>query len=221
MKCSNCSAIIKPLVAIDIDGTLGDYHTHFLNFAVAYLGRERSFGIGMYEGGEEQSFKKWFCKVFDCDEATWQTIKLAYRQGAQKRSMPSYPDAQWLVNNLRWDDVEVWLTTTRPYLRLDGVDPDTRAWLEREGIEYDGLLYDKDKYNVLGDRVDPDRVVAVLDDLPEMYDAASQVFGKDVPILAKQQYNAAVTRPNEAESLGAALGMIQDRLEVWHGQHGD
>jgi hypothetical protein len=135
--------------------------------------------------------------------------------------MPTYPDAQWLVDNLRWDEVEVWLTTTRPYLRLDGVDPDTRAWLERNGIKYDGLLYDKDKYNVLAERVDPDRVVAVLDDLPELYDVASQLFGEEVPILHRQKYNELITRPNMAEGLTAALGMIQDRLEVWHGKHGE
>lgn len=218
MKCSNCSEVVKPIVAIDIDGTLGDYHSHFLRFSEAYLGRDAAKHDG-YIG--EVAFKKWFCEVFKCDESTWRTIKLAYRQGAQKRSMPAYPDAQWLVSSLRWDDVEVWLTTTRPYLRLDGVDPDTRAWLEREGIAFDGLLYDEDKYNVLADRVDPQRVVAVLDDLPEMYDTASQLFGKDVPVLAKQEFNDAVIRPNEAVSLGAALGMIQDKLEVWHGEHGD
>lgn len=218
MKCSECSNIIKPIVAIDIDGTLGDYHSHFLKFAEAYLGRAPA-GSFAYVG--EESFKEWFCEAYKCDEATWRNIKLAYRQGAQKRSMPSYEDAQWLVNNLRWDDVEVWLTTTRPYLRLDGVDPDTRAWLEREGIEFDGLLYDEDKYNVLGERVDPERVVAVLDDLPDMYDTATQLFGKDVPVLAKQEFNAAVSRANEADSLGAALGMIQDRLEIWHGTHTD
>lgn len=216
MKCSDCSNIIHPIVAIDIDGTLGDYHSHFLKFAEAYLGRGPK-ATAAYCG--EVGFKEWFCDVFDCDQATWQTIKLAYRQGAQKRSMPSYPDAKWLVDNLRWDDVEVWLTTTRPYLRLDGVDPDTRAWLERTGIEFDGLLYDEDKYNVLADRVDPARVVAVLDDLPEMYDTAAQLFGKEIPILAKQPFNAAVTRQNEAENLGVALSLIQDNLESWYGQH--
>lgn len=219
MKCSECSNEIKPIVAIDIDGTLGDYHTHLIGFAMGYLWkRPNAEVLDSYTG--IGSFKEWFMKVFECDESTWNSIKLAYRQGAQKRSMPVYADAQWLVNNLRWDNVEVWLTTTRPYLRLDGVDPDTRFWLEKEGIEFDGLLYDEDKYNVLADRVDPERVVAVLDDLPEMYDAASQVFGKDVPILRKQFFNASVTRPSEAEGLTPALGMIQDKLEVWHGKHG-
>lgn len=217
MKCTECSNIIKPIVAIDIDGTLGDYHSHLLTFARAYLGRAEAPGSHPYDGHE--GFKDWFRSVFECDESTWATIKLAYRQGAQKRSMPVYPEAKWLVDNLRWDNVEVWLTTTRPYLRLDGVDPDTRAWLTRADVEFDGLLYDEDKYNVLADRIDPARVVAVLDDLPEMYDTASQLFGKEVPILAKQEFNSAVTRPNEAENLGTALGMIQDRLESWYGQH--
>lgn len=218
MKCSECSNEIKPIVAIDIDGTLGDYHTHFIGFAMGYL-YKRPGADEFYTG--QCGFKEWFLGVFDCDESTWNTIKLAYRQGAQKRSMPVYPDAQWLVNNLRWDNVEVWLTTTRPYLRLDGVDPDTRFWLDKEGIEFDGLLYDEDKYNVLADRVDPERIVAVLDDLPEMYDTASQLFGKDVPILRKQLYNESVQRPNEADGLTPALAMIQANVEVWHGKHGE
>jgi hypothetical protein len=219
MKCSDCSEIIKPVVVVDIDGTLGKYHQHFLRFADAYLGDVVPIGAPAYTG--QCGFKEWFMNVYSCDETTWQTIKLAYRQGAQKRSMPAYPDAQWLINNLRWDDVEVWLATTRPYLRLDGVDPDTRAWLDREGVEYDGLLYDEDKYNIIAERIDPERVVAALDDLPEMYDTAAQLFGAEVPILAKQEFNADVVRPNEAESLGVALGMIQDKLEVWHGKHGN
>lgn len=218
MKCSECSNEIKPIVAIDIDGTLGDYHTHFIGFAMAYL-YKRPSADEFYTG--QCGFKEWFLEVFQCDETTWNTIKLAYRQGAQKRSMPVYADAQWLVNNLRWDNVEVWLTTTRPYLRLDGVDPDTRFWLDKEGIEFDGLLYDEDKYNVLADRVDPERVVAVLDDLPEMYDTAAQLFGKEVPILRKQLYNDDTIRPFEANGLTEALSMIQANVEVWHGKHGE
>jgi hypothetical protein len=220
MKCSECSAVIKPVVAIDLDGTLGDYHSHFLRFAVDYLGPP-STGLDTFAYDGAETFKGWFLKTFVVDERTWRDIKLAYRQGAQKRSMPVYEDAQWLVNNLRWDGTEVWLTTTRPYLRLDGVDPDTRAWLDRHGIEYDGLLYDKDKYERLAELVDPSRVVAVLDDLPEQFDAARQQFGKDVPILRRQQYNTAVKCEPEAESLTVALGMIQDKLEVWHGTHSD
>lgn len=218
MKCTQCSTIIKPIVAIDIDGTLGDYHSHFLRFAADYLGPP-STGLDLFAYDGTEMFKEWFMKTFVVDERTWRDIKLAYRQGAQKRSMPVYEDAQWLVNNLRWDSVEVWLTTTRPYLRLDGVDPDTRHWLDRHGIEYDGLLYDKDKYERLAELVDADRVVAVLDDLPEQYDAAKQQFGVDVPILRKQGFNSSIDREREAETLGEALGLIQEQLEVWHGTH--
>jgi hypothetical protein len=52
---------------------------------------------------------------------------------------------QTFVDTLRAEGAEVWLTTTRPHDRFDRVDPDTREWCRRNGINFDGLLYDGDK----------------------------------------------------------------------------
>ena len=83
---------------------------------------------------------------------------------------------------------EVWITTTRPYLRLDNVDPDTRHFLRRNRIQYDGLLYGEDKYKRLAKIVGADRIIMVLDDLPEMIEQARSI---GLPTLMKAQpYNA-------------------------------
>jgi hypothetical protein len=116
--------------------------------------------------------------------------------------------------------VELWITTTRPYLSLDRVDRDTRFWLDSKGIIYDGLLYDDDKYAVLAERVGADRVVAVLDDLPEMYDAAELLFGSRAPILRRQRYNVSISRPNTTPRLAEAYAMIRERVGLWRTQHG-
>lgn len=214
MLCSECSKAVKPVVAIDIDGTLGDYHAHFLAFASAYLGAPAEEG---YQGGE--SFRVWFCREYQVRENTWHDIKLAYRQGAQKRSMPMYHYADFLVNALR-EEAEVWLTTTRPYLRLDNVDPDTRAWLRRSRIAYDALLYDEDKYGVLARSVEPERVVAVLDDLPEQYEAAQLEFGEAIPILRKTRWNAGVSKSWSVKNLEEAYTRILPRVKNWRESYG-
>jgi hypothetical protein len=218
MRCSECSEIVKPIVAIDIDGTLGDYHGHLIAFMQAYLGVEnRLHSTELYDGDGKMS--AWSNRTYGIDHKTYEQIKLAYRQGAQKRSMPAYRGIDEITTATI--GAEFWVTTTRPFLRLDGVDPDTRFWLDKHNIKFDGLLYDEDKYRVLAERVDPERVVAVLDDLPEQYDAAAQAFGDQVPILRTQPYNRAVTRPYMAPSLGYAAAMIHSRLMMWEEEYGE
>jgi hypothetical protein len=217
MLCSECSKAVKPVVAVDIDGTLGDYHGHFIRFAASYLGvKSPSFdyyGVGL--------FKTWFIERYKIDERTWYDIKLAYRQGGMKRSMPVYPGAAMLCHMIRSAGAELWLTTTRPFLRLDNVDPDTRFWLDQQAIEYDGLLYDEDKYKVLAERLDGRRVVAVLDDLPEQFEAASSAFHWKVPLLRRNPYNTAVVCEQTVKDLGKAWPIIAERIDRWKELHED
>jgi hypothetical protein len=218
MRCSSCSAVVRPLVAIDIDGTLGDYHGHFQEFAEDYLGRD--FAGDEYNG--DVSHREYW-ESLAVPARTFRDMKLAYRQGAQKRLMPQFHGARELVEEIHKTGAEVWITTTRPYLRLDGVDPDTREWLLRNGIEYDGLLYDEDKYRVLAEQVEPSRVVAVLDDLPEQIEAAAWAFGADVPIWMRRASNAGSPgpahpsiEPGEVRTLMEAAEVILDRIEQWN-----
>lgn len=184
MKCTNCNRQVRPVVSIDIDGTLGNFHGHFQNFMMKYLMYKGLQPV--YEGGE--SYKEWGKRAFRIDDRTWHDIKLAYRQGAQKRSMPIYAHAAALCESVQMSGAELWLSTTRPYLRLDNVDPDTRFWLDRNKIPYDGLLYDEDKYVRLLEIVGPNRVIAVVDDLVEECVRANEVFG-DVAIWRRNDYN--------------------------------
>lgn len=222
MRCSECSTPVKPIVAVDIDGTLGDYHGHFLAFARQYLGppyTRSDYELAPYEGAER--FRDYFCATFASDLRTFRDIKLAYRQGAQKRSMPAYPGVEKFIMAMFQADAEVWLTTTRPYLRLDGIDPDTRAWLTRYGVRYDALLYDEDKYTVLSQRVDPDRVVAVLDDQEDQLTAANSAFPRYRPaIMRNTLYNRAVAfDPYVINLHDDARTLITGRLRNWRSSH--
>lgn len=216
MLCSKCQHPIHPVVVLDIDGTLGDYHGHFHAFAEAYEGRALRPG---YDGSME--LHEWYGMHLE----HYRNIKLAYRQGGMKRSMPCYADARELTATLRKNNVETWVCTTRPYLRLDNIDPDTREWLARNRISYDGLLYSENKYERLLEIVAAERIVAVVDDLPEMCDAAAQRISDKVPILRIAPHNLYWRTglglgpwwpPPQAKDLRQVMHIIGHRLDAWH-----
>lgn len=215
MLCSQCSAPVRPVVAIDIDGTLGDYHRHLHIFAEQWLGR--AWSGPSYDGVEE--YWRWFTRTFGCDRTTFRQIKLAFRQGGWKRTMPVYSGARRMIAALRDDGVEVWLTTTRPWERFDRVDPDTREWLRRNNIEFDGLLFHDDKMNELADRVSAPRVVAVLDDQEDILLEAGRKGW--TPILRKNHYNRGVAWSGKyVTDLGPAYYVIAEAVEEWRRTNG-
>jgi hypothetical protein len=160
---------VKPIVALDIDGTLGDYHGHFTRFAEQWLGRDLPApstinpGLPLY-------------RHLGMSKATYRQCKLAYRQGGMKRSMPMTTGADLMCRAFRKAGAEVWICTTRPYLRLDNIDPDTRHWLRRNKIQYDAVLWGEHKYRDLvkncGDKA---RILGVLEDLPELLQQATDL----------------------------------------------
>jgi hypothetical protein len=195
---------------------MGDYHSHFLKFASEYLGY-----LGWrddYDGS--QSFKTWFCSAFNTDIHTFRDIKLAYRQGAQKRSMPVRTWSRSAIQMLREAGAEIWITTTRPYMRLDNVDPDTRFWLQRHGLKFDYLLYDEHKYVALADRMESDRVCAVLDDQNDDLLEASRCFGYDACVLYATDWNVAHHRQWHSASAQNVCSLLLDKVEEWSTNHG-
>lgn len=180
MRCTKCNEHMKPIVAQDIDGSLGQYHSQLHQFLCQYFGRplpRHWDGTGNWEDH------------LGLTKAEYQDAKLAFRQGGFKRWMPTYPFAFEICEMVRTNGAELWMTTTRPFLRLDSVDPDTREWLSRNGIKYDHLLYDDDKYGRLSELVGSERVVAVIEDLPEQHERALELFGPDVAILLERSHN--------------------------------
>ena len=218
MLCSQCSHPLTPIICLDIDGTMGDYHAHFVLFAAQYMGYASMTYPDPYNG--EGQFRDWFTKAFNTDLRTFRDIKLAYRQGAQKRSMPCRPWARHTINALRDAGAEIWITTTRPYMRLDNVDPDTRFWLSRHGLKFDYLLYDEHKYVALADRVDSGRVCAVLDDQHDMLLEAQRCFGYDSCLLYGTRWNAAYHDAWTTTGHDWVTSVLLNKVEEWSTNNG-
>jgi hypothetical protein len=134
--------------------------------------------------------------------------------------MPVYLGASELTQQIRSAGAEVWLCTTRPYLRLDNVDPDTREWLRRNRIQYDALLFDPahkedgTKYHELA-RQAKERVASVVDDLPEMIEAASEAFPGMGPILRDQPYNRHYENARRSGSCEEIWIQVKHDIDRW------
>lgn len=215
MKCTECSVRIRPVVAVDIDGTLGMYHEHFTAFAMDYIGAPVRQG---YDGSTE------FSEYLGMTKQSYREAKLAYRQGGMKRTMPPFSGARAFMLGLGQLGCEVWIATTRPWMRLDNIDPDTREWLRRNGIVYDYMLYGEDKYEQLHSQVGDGRVVAVVDDLREQLERAQEIFSgpalvRDwVPIQVSRRHNERDRYPNNAFGFDNITDRIKGRVEAWHAQ---
>lgn len=199
-----------PVVALDIDGTSGDYHGHFTRFIEAWLGRPMPDPT-QYTGGVP------FHKHLGVSRSTYNDAKLAYRQGGLKRSMPAFEGIGEFTRYVRNHGVQLWICTTRPYLRLDNIDPDTRHWLRRNGLQHDAVLYGQHKYRDLVRAVGRGRVVVAFDDLPAMIRQAESL---GLPAwLRAQPYN-------EGSGISKVVGNVDDmylafdeELTIWRKNH--
>jgi deoxypyrimidine-specific 5' nucleotidase type C protein (NT5C) len=219
----NVNGYGKPVVALDIDGTLGDYHTNFLTFADKYFHSNCGSWVELATRKDNPGLPLW--EWMGISQRDYRDAKLAYRQGGWKRWMPCYPGASELTRAIRSAGAEVWLCTTRPYLRLDNVDPDTREWLRRNDIKYDALLFDPpheedgNKYQELRRQVGW-RVASVIDDLPEMIEAAYHVGNGTIPILRDQPYNRHYQSNRRAKSCDEIWMYVKRDIDRWRISNG-
>lgn len=198
---------LAPVIGLDIDGTSGDYHAHFIVFAEAWIGRELPSATE-YTGGVP------FHRYLGISRATYNKVKLAYRQGGLKRSMPVYEGIGDFTRQVRRQGVQVWICTTRPYLRLDNIDPDTRHWVkDRAKMQYDAVLYGEHKYRDLAKAVGAERVLMVYDDLPRMIEQAMSV---GLPACLRTQPYNVYWGPPEGSGSVPAVSSVAGMREVFY-----
>jgi len=194
----------KPVFGLDIDGTLGEYHNHFIRFARQWMGKRIPED---YDGTVPMA--KW-CGV---GRQKYRECKLAYRRGGLKRSMPCFSHARELSVNLRRRGAKVVICTTRPYLALDNIEPDTKEWLRRNRIQHDGILSGEHKYRDLRKMYGQDNIVAILDDLPEMI---LQAWDLGITaVLRARIYNTPTNYPLVVHNLRDAERVMLELLGKW------
>ncbi len=168
MKCEDCHHDIRPVCVFDLDGTLGKYHKSLHRFCLHY------WNLPLISGQEPWDGQGNFEDYIGITQSQYRQAKLAWRQGGMKRTMEPYRELISDVKSLSLR-ADIWICTTRPWERLDNVDPDTKWWLEQNDVPFKHLLYGENKYEELVGIVDPNRIAIVVDDLVEQVNAARYV----------------------------------------------
>lgn len=216
MKCTDCTNYLRPIVSVDIDGTLADYHSHFQWFAEMFTGRflatHAKFSDEVFDYTEE------FSDYLGMPKEEYRRAKLAYRQGGMKRCMPLERDARWVMNKIRDLDTEIWISTSRPWESLDNIDRDTKEWLRRNGIPYDYLIFGEDKYSQLAERVDHGRVVAIVDDLPGQVIRARTIGFPVIHYTARCLTYSVSNRIKRCSNHLLVFQEIEERIASWRQQ---
>jgi hypothetical protein len=197
---------LRPIVGVDIDGTLALYHEHFIRFFSKWVGQDID---PRYDGSVP--LYKW-CGV---SKDTYRKGKLAYRLGGLKRSMPVYPYAADTLREWRRAGALVAICTTRPFLSLEAVEKDTLHFLRRNGLQHDFVIHGEKKYHELA-RFGTDRIAFVVDDLPEMVQQAHRL---GMPaILRHQRYNEDFEWMPAVGSVWQLCEVGLQHIEAWKGQ---
>lgn len=210
MLCSRCSSNLAPVVVFDIDGTLAQYHEPFTTFCDDY------FATRLHHGWDGKGN---FEDYLGLTRPQYRDAKLAYRQGGNKRWAPLYPGMRAMVMAAKEDlGADIWIATTRPWNRLDNVDPDTQEWIRRFSLPVDGLLYGDDKYRQLIKAVDPERIVAVVEDLGEQVEEANRLR---LPVIQIERTHnqAASARRMPRGNIDTVSGWVQHRIDQWKGRN--
>lgn len=212
MLCSQCSRIIRPVFVFDIDGTFAQYHERLYLFSKEYWGLRRDWEVAPYDWDGSGEFEDYLNLTKD----QYREMKLAFRQGGQKRMMDPYDDMihLWLHIRHEYPGSEIWIATHRPWRRLDNIDPDTQFWLRRFNITYERLIFSEDKYLDLFSQVSSDRIVGCFEDLPEMCDRAEQL---DLPVrqVARLHNRAAGESRPHRSTVAGLVPWVDEQMRVW------
>lgn len=219
---------LAPVVGLDIDGTLGDYHTHFYNFVrECYFPHE----LDRYQvrKPEWEYAEGEFSEALGMSKENYRAAKLAYRLGGMKRCLPTFSadlssDIMNVVQEIRASGVQVWICTQRPWLALTTVDNDTQYWLNRYVGKVDGLIYGEDKYADLVDIVGKQRILGVVEDLPECIDRARSLELRTAARISGHNYDWYENTGGADSNFTSAIEIryqVQRWKEAYDGQSND
>jgi FMN phosphatase YigB (HAD superfamily) len=135
------------IVGVDIDGVLAPYPEHFLKWAIEWDWRvaceagDPPNGFPVYSSIKEFIEKRGY--------GTYVEAKHAYRSTGQKRFLPVIDGAKELLHELHVRGYKIILLSARPYQKYVRIFADTIEWLNSNGLEYDAIMFDRDKEDTI------------------------------------------------------------------------
>ncbi|MDI6840462.1 MAG: dUTP diphosphatase [bacterium] len=170
------------VVGVDIDGVLADYPRSFVDFINKELGTN-------YTMDKVTSYD-----IYDClgiPTEIGMRIKDRYRQTGQKRFIPVIPGAVEFLQELRNLGYKIMLLTARPYPQYKRIFADTMEWLQKNGLVFDSIIFDKKKEERLVKEFGANKIEFFVDDVASN---ANTIARLGVPCyLVTRPYNVGVS----------------------------
>jgi hypothetical protein len=117
----------KKCVALDIDGVLLDWETHFLKYA-------------------NKKLHKHYTHTKDIPTMDYTKVKHEYRDSGAKKNIKAFYDASEFTKKLKKLGYSIVLITSRPYKEYLRIYSDTLFSLKKNDILYDAVYWDEKKH---------------------------------------------------------------------------
>lgn len=170
------------VMVFDIDGVIADYDNEYKEFCKTYYYLTPS---------EEERTSYSYYKMFGISKMKEEEIHSEFIKMGGFRKLKSYDGIKELISTIRSYCVKVVLLTARPSWVYKRLITDTYWWLKNEGIEYDLLLWDKDKAETMLQYVFPANILYFVEDRDKHAIEISHL-GVDVLLLNKE-YNGNIS----------------------------
>lgn len=119
------------ICGIDLDGVLVDYPKCWLDFINLKTGRNFK---NLLEAKASLSYNE------------YRFLKHYYRASGYKRNLPAKPNATEFIQKLKEKEYKIFILTARPFDKYENLFADTIHWLQQYKIDFDGILFGKDKH---------------------------------------------------------------------------
>lgn len=187
------------VVAVDLDGVLNDYPACF----VEWVNKEWQHAIDWT--GPFVTYAELRMKM---DPRAFDHVKDEYRRSGAKRVQGVRDGAREMMDSLR-EHHKVVVISSRPYERFSRIFADTLDWADKRNIEFDALLFHKEKHRKI--LKDFPRLIAMIEDDPVI---AAEVARTGVTvILVENEMNIGVEvhGVKRVKTLKEATDLILDR----------
>ena len=184
------------VVIFDIDGVIADYSTGYESF----LRNE----IGLVERPAAKRTSYSFFEYFGITRQQEEKYNEEFIQSGGFGRLPIYPGVTETIAYLKSLGIKVVLVTARPNWIYRRIAMDTQTWLRENGVEYDLLLWNKDKADAIINNIFPANVLWMIEDRDKH---AIEVTHIGVDVLL-------VNKPYNQQAVGNRIIRISDLAEV-------
>lgn len=143
------------VIIVDIDGCIANYTEGYENFLVNEIGLKQV---------NDDRLSYYFSDKFGITKQKEEQLHSQFIQSGGFTKLGVISESVDVIKSFKEMDIKIVLLTARPSWIYKRIFNDTYGWLDENKIEYDLLLFDKDKADAIINNVLPANILVVIED---------------------------------------------------------